>query len=296
MVKHFFNKYDIKLSDESLEHLYGIELIQNLIVGDLDRLKVNLGPDLMYLSEIVANKYTSIDVDKQDYILRDEYFMRGNVRILEFQKLFDSCRVTKDINDVSHISYHLDDYELIVNLFENRANLHIYCYQEPTVRGMEQMIIDALGLAEEAGFTVKGVTPSALHKDLEKYVCLSDTVTSLVSTSDDPKLQEAQKILQRLNSGDIYKLVWMSPTPFNVNALTEKFGPHFFQVQKRIPLSSVFMTKQIIFHDAEGNRVAPPVDKLPKRCAYYEEYLIFSKNGSTEHLDAVSEFILNMKE
>lgn len=262
----------------------------------MDRLKTLLSPDLMYLSEIVANKYTSIDVDKQDYILRDEYFLKGNTRILEFQTLFDRCRITKDINDIAHISYDIEDYQLLCNLFENRANLHIQCYQEPTVRSMEHMIIDSLSLAEEAGFTVKGVPPSLLHKDLEKYVFLTDTVTSLVFTSDDPKLLEAQNILRRLNSGDLYKLIWMSPSPFNVDALTQKFGPHFFQVQKRIPLSSVFMTKNIIFHDEHGNRVPPPVGKLPKRCAYYEDYLIFSKNGSTELLDAVSEFIFNMKE
>lgn len=295
-MKHFFNHHEIKLSDEPLEHLYGIELIQNLIIGNLDRLRELLSPDLMYLTEIVANKHTSIDVDKQDYILRDEYLLRGNIRLLDFHSFFTRCSITKDLNDVSHISYHIDDYQLICNMFENRANLHIFCYQEPSVRAIEHMLIDALSLAEDAGFTIKGVPPSLLHRDPEKYLHLTDTVTALVTTSDDPKLEEAQKILHRLNTGDIYKLVWMSPTPFNINALNEKFGPHFFQVQKRIPLSSVFMTKNIMFHDEEGSRVTPPVDKLPKRCAYYEEYLIFSKNTSTVHMDAVSEFIFNMKE
>lgn len=276
--------------------MYGVELIQALISGDLSRLSTLLSPDLMYLSEIVANKYSNIDVDKHDYILRDEYYLRGNVRILEFKSLFDNCRILEDINNIAHISYDIKDFDLISNLFENRANLHIYCYQEPNVRGIEHMIIDALALAEEAGFTIKGEAPSLLHNYPEKYKFLTDTITSLVSTSEDPNLLEAQKILQRLNSGDFYKLVWMSPTPFNMNALTEKFGPHFFEVQKRIPLASAFMMNNIVFHDQDGNRVTPPVEKLPKRGAYYEEYLIFTKSESSEQLDAVSEFIFNMRD
>ncbi|XP_063700738.1 deoxynucleoside triphosphate triphosphohydrolase SAMHD1 [Culicoides brevitarsis] len=296
LVKHFFAKYDhIRLSEERLEHLYGIELIQNLIIGDLDHLKTLLTPDLMYLTEIVANKATSIDVDKQDYILRDAYYLRGNIRILDFAGFFDRCRITKDLNDVAHISYHIDDYQLLSNMFENRASLHIFCYQEPQVRGIEQMLIDVLMLAEEAGFTIKGMKPSELHKDLEKWLLLTDSVTMLIQASDDPKMHEAQKLLKRLNAGDFYKLVWMSPTPLNVTAIAEKFGPHFFQVQKRIPLSSVFMTKNIIFHDDDGQRVAPPVEKLPKRCAYYEEYLIFAKDTQeADEVNGLSESVNNL--
>uniref|UniRef100_A0A336KJM9 CSON012397 protein n=1 Tax=Culicoides sonorensis TaxID=179676 RepID=A0A336KJM9_CULSO len=295
-VKHFFEKHDMKLSKEPFEHLYGIELIQALISGDQDRLKTFLTPDLMYLAEIVSNKFTEIDVDKQDYILRDEYFLKGNIRIIEFQGLFDRCRITKDENNNSHISYHIDDYDLICNLFENRANLHIYCYQEPTIRGAEKMIMDALVLAEEAGFKIKGVAPSEMHRDLEKFLYLTDSIVNQVYASDDPKLKEAQAILRRLNTGDLYKLVWMSPTIFNIDALTQKFGPHFFQISKKIPLSSVFMAQKIIFHNDDGNAVPPPIEKLPKQPHHYIEYLIFSKNSSIEHLNAVSEFILDMKE
>lgn len=135
----FFTKYDIKLSEEPLEHLYGVELIQALIIGDMKSLNTLLTPELMYLTEIVNNKFSNIDIDKVDYILRDAYYLKGNIQIHDFADLFDRCRVTKDINDVTHISYEIDDYELICNLFENRANLHIYCYQEPTIRGVEQM-------------------------------------------------------------------------------------------------------------------------------------------------------------
>lgn len=156
--------------------------------------------------------------------------------------------------------------------------------------------MDSLTLAEEAGFLLKGKRISELHKDMNTYFYLDDSILCQVNASDDPKLHEAQEIIRRINCADFYKLIWTSPAPFNVNALNEKFGEHFFQIQKRIPLTSVFMTKNIIFHDKEGNRVLTPIDKLPKRGAYFEDYLIFSKISEPEHLNVVSEFIHNMKD
>lgn len=139
-MKHFFRKYDhIKLSEEPLEHLYAVELIQALIIGDLEAQKTLLSPELMYLTEIVNNKFTQVDVDKWDYILRDGYYLNNNIQLHEFASLFQNVRVTKDSEDMTHISYDVKDFQLIHNLFENRANLHIYCYQEPSIRAAEQM-------------------------------------------------------------------------------------------------------------------------------------------------------------
>lgn len=122
-----------------MEHLFAVELIQALIIGDLEAQKTYLSPELMYLTEIVNNKFTQIDVDKWDYILRDSYQFKNSIDLLEFVSLFDNVRIVKDSEGVSHISYHVNDFQKINNLFENRANLHIYCYQEPTVRAAEQM-------------------------------------------------------------------------------------------------------------------------------------------------------------
>lgn len=140
LVKHFFRKYDhIKLSEEPLEHLYAVELIQALIIGDLEAQKTYLSPELMYLTEIVNNQFTQIDVDKWDYILRDGYYLKNNILLAEFASLFDNVKVLKDNEGITHISYDVKDFPLIHNLFENRANLHIFCYQDPLVRAAEYM-------------------------------------------------------------------------------------------------------------------------------------------------------------
>lgn len=55
-----------------------------------------------------------------------------------FERVFSGARVTA-IDGVTHISYHIDDYHLVHELFENRANLHGRCYQHPEIIGIEQM-------------------------------------------------------------------------------------------------------------------------------------------------------------
>lgn len=89
--------------------------------------------------QIVNNKYCFIDVDKWDYILRDSYYLNHVISIPKgFEQVFSGAKVTA-IDDITHISYHIDDYHLVHELFENRANLHGRCYQHPEIIGIEQM-------------------------------------------------------------------------------------------------------------------------------------------------------------
>lgn len=297
IVQYFFRKYDhIKLSEDPFQHLYAVELIQALILGDIEALKNLLSPDLMFLTEVVNNKFTQIDVDKWDYLLRDAYYLNNNIDLLEFATLFDNVRVTKDDDDIAHISYHVKDFQLIHNLFENRANLHIYCYQNPTVRAAEQMLIESWIAAEESGFTLRGLPLSQIHQDITKYNYLDDNIISLIRCSDDPKLVKAQDLLRQFINGNIYRLVWMSPSRFNIDVLNEKFGPYFFQVHKKVPLACAFLNKNMILHDETGERTAVPPEKLTRRGAYYEEFLVFTRVTTLEHLTAVNDFIHDMKD
>lgn len=49
------------------------------------------------------------------------------------------ARITTDKDGMTHISYHLKDRSHILELFENRAALHLNCYQHITVLGIEEL-------------------------------------------------------------------------------------------------------------------------------------------------------------
>lgn len=85
------------------------------------------------------NKFCFIDVDKWDYILRDSYYLNNVISIPKgFERVFAGARVTTT-DGLTHISYHIDDYHLVHELFENRANLHGRCYQRPEIIGIEHL-------------------------------------------------------------------------------------------------------------------------------------------------------------
>lgn len=80
----------------------------------------------------------SIDVDKWDYILRDAYYLNNAISISNsFQNAFYGARKTKDNFGITHISYHQQHYSMIYELFRNRSNLHLHCYQNVEVVGIE---------------------------------------------------------------------------------------------------------------------------------------------------------------
>lgn len=133
-------------------------------------------PILTIPLQIVSNEYCAIDVDKWDYIKRDSYYLNHAISI---KSTFELCfkgkiifhiyilmwksmksslgaRITLDDDKVSHISYHHRDARHVYDLFENRTNLHQYCYQQPDVIGIEQLLLAAFKSAEKSGYLFKG--------------------------------------------------------------------------------------------------------------------------------------------
>jgi deoxynucleoside triphosphate triphosphohydrolase SAMHD1 len=141
MVEHLFEKNQIRLSNGDEEHFFCIDLIKSLIVGDQTAWKDLIAPDLWFITEIVNNKFCFIDVDKWDYLLRDAYYLKNAIDNFhqEFDRFFEGARVTAGKDFVTHISYHVDDYCHIYELFENRSNFHIHFYQHPTTLGVEML-------------------------------------------------------------------------------------------------------------------------------------------------------------
>lgn len=134
MVRRLFTVNGICLHGNPDTHNFCIDLITALIEGDPTKLSHLLTPDLMYLSEIVSNKYCNIDVDKIDYILRDAYHMKYSFILKDFEGFLKRAKIQG-----FHISYNVQDFHLIENLFINRRNLHKEIYQNPKVAALENL-------------------------------------------------------------------------------------------------------------------------------------------------------------
>lgn len=157
-------------------------------------------------------------------------------------------------------------------------------------------LIDVFINAEENGFQLRGLPLSQIQQDITKFNYLDDTVLSLIKCSDDPKLAKAQELLRDFSVGNIYPLVWMTPTRLDLKPLIEMFGNHFFQVKKRVRLACSFFHKNMILHDgASGDRVPVPPERLKQHGGYYEEYLIYTKKRDIEHLQAVNDFVHDLR-
>jgi len=276
MIQDMFRKNDLKLNDDA------VQLINSLITGDSTVWKRLLTPSQWFLTEIVSNKHCHIDVDKCDYLLRDEHHIKlGSQPFIDF---LDGARVSFDASGYSHIAYNANDFHLIENLFANRANFHMKIYQHATVASAENMVKDICVMADKAGFAFQGVPLTLTQCDCSSFLHLDDSVLALIGESDicnEPML-EAKHTLKSLNDGKHFQLVGeMSADEANdvFNKLTEKFGAIFCQVMKKIPYAEV--PTNIPLYDDATNQLVEMRSSLKLS---YESVMIFSKRADDQAL------------
>ncbi|KAI0075427.1 HD-domain/PDEase-like protein [Panus rudis PR-1116 ss-1] len=168
-----------------------IHLIMALIAGDHSRCK----DAKRFLFDIVANKRNGLDVDKFDYIARDSrvVFDKGFTSIT---RLIDSSRVIED-----QICYNIKDANQVYELYYTRFSLHKQIYNHKTAKAIEYMIVDALLAAEPVMQFAKHI------HDPKKFLYLTDEIRTRIESSEDPRLAEAQRIFERINTRDLYKAV-----------------------------------------------------------------------------------------
>lgn len=297
MARELFANNGIQLS-QGYEHFYAEQLICALITGNQEALKTLLTPDTMFLGEIVHNKWFKLDVDKWDYLLRDLFYLRGAVDIdSEFVKLFEYARVVRDSDGVTHIGYRAGDYRWIVEVFEARAKLHIECYQNPIILGLEKLLIDALTHAEDCGFTLKGKKISEAHKSPLVYLYLDDSIINLIETTDSTKLHDARQMLDRIRRRDLYSCIYVSSKPCDIEKLNERFGQDkFFQVHKRIPRGSEMAPRNVPLYDEHGDlientAVVESVMSTIEEKGYFEQYIVYCKSSVPNVKNSAREFL-----
>lgn len=287
LIKDMVESNKISLHSDEKIHDYCVELITSFIIGDCEVWKRLLKPSEMYLTEIVSNKYCNIDVDKCDYLLRDYYYVHRE--IASFEDFFKHARIINDEHEISHIAYHVNDFQLIENMFTNRAIYHNEVYQLAEVAGVEKQIRDICVMADRGGLEIGGLTITKVQKNCSLYLKLDDTVLDLIRTStiDNQCMNEAKKLLKHLDDEHFYKCIFESHNQDEVDAmqkdLVSKFGDNFCTVNKKIPNAAV--PKNIPLYDDNG----ATVQKESNRNLCYESVLLFYKAFD----DSVYKNILN---
>lgn len=268
-----------------------VELTCSLITGDFNVWKKLLKPSEMFLTEIVSNKYCNIDVDKFDYILRDNKYVGHKLE--PFLEFLDRARIVSDSENVSHIGYHVDDFPLIENLFINRANYHKSVYQFYKVAGIEKQFRDACYLADNGGFKLAGFSITEIQRDCQNYCCLDDTVLDkiLEEISDNPLMKEAQELLRNLNNGKFYELIFETKDLNEINCtyskLVNKFGDIFCKVVKYVPNAQI--PENVPLYDDDGDNV----QRISNEILDYESTMIFCKAFDSIMVQNTSNFLNN---
>jgi len=169
------------------------------------------GPEKFFLYEIVANKISSIDVDKWDYMLRDNAALSIGVT-------FDYRRfiLHSDIMEVegrNRLCIRDKEAESVQEMFLDRVRLHRKGYQHRTIKIIDRMLLDAMLAADKHLELLKSksgaVCPlSQACDDVLEFSKLSDDfLIRSVQFSSDPDMEEAKQILNKISKRQLYKLV-----------------------------------------------------------------------------------------
>ncbi|KAJ6544294.1 hypothetical protein B0H19DRAFT_1170253 [Mycena capillaripes] len=148
-----------------------------------------------FLFDIVANKRNGLDVDKFDYIARDSY-MIGEPSKLSLSRLIKSARVIEN-----EICYDIKDVNQLHEICYTRFRLHKMIYNHKTAKAIEYMIVDALILAESHMKIADRIDVP------EKFLYLTDGIQGQIESSEDPALEGARAIFDRVSTRDLYKFV-----------------------------------------------------------------------------------------
>ena len=154
-------------------------------------------PGTKFLWDIVANKRNSIDVDKFEYLLRDQHGtgVKGNVdvgRLMSFMKVIDD-----------QICFKASEVYNVYDLFHTRANMHQKVYTHKKAKAIEYMIVDALVEADVAW-------DSEISKsiwDVNEFIRLDDTILKRIEWSKESKLQKGRDLVRRIRRRELYQYV-----------------------------------------------------------------------------------------
>ena len=190
-------------------------MIKEMILGDASKAPTEWEwtgrPGKEFLFQIVANQQNGIDVDKFDYLARD-------ARAVDVNNAFDAKRIIKssrvlNLDGIMQICFDVKEFYNVHELFKTRYSMHKRVYQHRVVHATSAMMIDALLSADKAGFapllSADGtfIKMSQSTTDMAAYASMTDCVLHQLQYSNEPQLEGARTLLQRVSTRKLYKLV-----------------------------------------------------------------------------------------
>ena len=244
ILKNIINKYKIDITPDEL-----------VVIGDLINPK-NSNYDNWneqfkigkWIFQIISNPKNNVDVDKFDYINRDNRAI-GLKLDVDFSRLILQPRV---IND--EICYPIQAKESLYHLFFIRYQLHRRIYHHKTVKAIEIIMSDILFELERTEKI------SEYINDVEKMILLVD---SFIYNSSNPKVKE---LLTKIETRKLPSIVFekISLTEFNFPPeVFDKFNKESYQIIKyKVGYTSGKNTNplsNIKFYNPKNNRIIPDI-------------------------------------
>ena len=217
-------------------------------------------PHQEFLYDVVSNRHSGLDVDKMDYLARDERRAFGTAGFVD--PLFmenahvawgtcprpHSCHVCKHRNIPlkSHnatttgsnkegmhlmICYPEKMVQNAMAFFKQRFKNHQMLYTHQATNAACYMVCDILLLAEPTfristkrederdekkksrDDKILRLPISRANTNANSYLKLKDSVLDIIAMTEDPKLLKARKLVNRLQSHNLYKRVVEQPIP-----------------------------------------------------------------------------------
>ncbi|XP_070600999.1 deoxynucleoside triphosphate triphosphohydrolase SAMHD1 isoform X2 [Erythrolamprus reginae] len=168
-----------------------------------------------FLYEIVANKTSGIDVDKWDYFARDCHHL-GIQNNFDYERFIKFARVCQ-VEDMMHICTRDKEVGNLYDMFHTRNSLHRRAYQHKVSNIIETMITEAF-LKADPHIKIKGsggkvFQISTALEDMQAYTKLTDEIFLKILHSDEPELNDARKILCKIQQRDLFKCVGETRAP-----------------------------------------------------------------------------------
>ena len=200
--------------------------IKELICGGTDKESAYpykaRGPELFFLYEMISNKITGIDVDKFDYLARDDknLFNKSQIKF-DYVRLSDSEKLLKVVEGkllkdedespvVKRIAIRDKEVRSMQKIFQDRSELHQTAYQHKTVKIFDRMYVDLWLLASDyikvSGKDGKLYTLAGACQDEVALSKLTDEwVMQSIRNSNTEDLKPARDLLRRIDQRKIYK-------------------------------------------------------------------------------------------
>jgi len=216
-----------------------------------------------FLFEIIANKYTGLDMDRWDYFLRDGKLL-SSLEPLNYQNLIKNADIVED-NDALHIGYDISVIHEVIRAFHMRQILYSSFYTTLEKENIVYMLLDGFNIANKY-LKFGSLSIFEAIKDPNAFLQLNDTIYHTILQSDDPRMEPAVKIFKRLEVLDFYQTI--IEKPFEKEFDIENFKlKNSLIIEKHDLIVNLFdRTKLFEIHQQFSNLVFTGFTPKPAEC------------------------------